>query len=199
MVVTAVNDPIVGALAPGFDDGLAARFRSGDPAALKEIYDRHAAAVYHLALANLRDPGDAEDVTQAVFIAAWQGCTGFDPGRGSVLGWLLGIARRKAIDRIRDRGRQNRMFDSVRRTAEAQPVAADVADDLVTRLVIADEMSTLPDEQRRMLELAFYDDLTHVQISVLTGVPLGTVKSHLRRGLGRLKSRWEADRAPRPR
>lgn len=198
MAATTVNDAFSGARKPEFDDGLAKRFQSADPAALREVYDAHAASVYHLALATIRDATDAEDVTQAVFVAAWQGRESFDPSRGTMLGWLLGIARRKAIDRLRDRAKQYRAADSVRQAAEI-PAADDLSERLIARLVIADELATLPDEQRRMLELAFYDDMTHAQISATTGIPLGTVKSHVRRGLARLKARWEVDDASGPR
>ena len=125
---------------------------------------------------------DAEDVTQATFVAAWLGREGFDPPRGSMLGWLLGIARRKVVDQIRATARDDRITDSVRRLAPVGEVKAP-PDRVVDRLVVADEMAQLPGEQRRVLELAFYDDLTHPQIAAVTGLPLGTVKSHMRRGM----------------
>ncbi|HEY2794228.1 MAG TPA: sigma-70 family RNA polymerase sigma factor [Micromonosporaceae bacterium] len=176
------------------DEGVAKAFAAGDETALRDVYERHAAAVYHLALAAVRNPADAEDVTQAVFVAAWQRRETYDPARGTILGWLLGIARRKAVDRLRQLVRQNRATDVARRAVNVDTDDG-LSDELVTRLVLADELAQLPDVQRRMLELAFHDDLTHVQISALTGVPLGTVKSHLRRGLARLKARWEVDNA----
>jgi RNA polymerase sigma factor (sigma-70 family) len=175
-------------------DDLGVRFRAGDEAALREAYLRFAPSVQHLALATLRNPADAEDVVQVTFVAAWQARKSFEPGKGGLLGWLLGIARRKVVDRLRELTRQYRATDSVRQAAQA-PVENDPGDRLVERLVIADELAALPDEQRRVLELAFYDDLTHQQITALTGLPLGTVKSHLRRGMARLRTRWEVDGA----
>ena len=186
--VSGTGDP------PGLarDDGLAERFVAGDEFALREAYDRFGRAVFHLATRTLANRDDAEDVTQTTFVAAWLGRGTFDPTRGSLLGWLLGIARRKVVDRLRARARENRIAETVRHLPDAPPSVVD-PDQVVDRLVIADELAQLPTDQRRMLELAFYDDLTHQQIAQATGVPLGTVKSHIRRGMQSLKRRWEVD------
>ncbi|MFI7660945.1 RNA polymerase sigma factor [Micromonospora parva] len=181
-------------------DDTALRFRAGDEAALREAYDRYGRAVLHLATTMLANRADAEDVTQATFVAAWLGRDTFDPAKGSLIGWLLGIGRRKVIDRMRASARETRVVETVRQLPEPAQTGPD-PDRVVDRLVIADELAQLPDDQRRMLELAFYDDLTHQQISAMTGVPLGTVKSHIRRGMASLKRRWEVDGAapgPRP-
>ncbi|KXK58439.1 RNA polymerase subunit sigma-70 [Micromonospora rosaria] len=185
---------------PPQDDDLVERFRAGDESALREAYDRYGRAVFHLATSVLANRSDAEDVTQATFVAAWLGRDTFDPARGSLLGWLLGIGRRKVVDRVRACARENRVVESVRQLPEPATAGPD-PDTVVDRLVVADELARLPQEQRRMLELAFYEDLTHQQIAAATGVPLGTVKSHIRRGMASLKRRWEVDGAapgPRP-
>ncbi|WP_431942205.1 RNA polymerase sigma factor [Micromonospora marina] len=184
---------------PGEDD-LATRFRDGDETALRQAYDRYGRAVLHLATTTLVNRSDAEDVTQATFVAAWLGRETFDPAKGSLVGWLLGIGRRKVVDRIRATARETRVVETVKQLPEPVSTGPD-PDTVVDRLVVADELARLPDEQRRMLELAFYDDLTHQQIAAVTGVPLGTVKSHIRRGMQSLKRRWEVDGAapgPRP-
>jgi RNA polymerase sigma factor (sigma-70 family) len=178
----------------GRDEELAEHFRAGDEHALRIAYDRFGGAVFHLALRLLPNRADAEDVTQATFVAAWLGRGTFDPDRGSMLGWLLGIARRKAVDRLRSAARENRDAETVRAIPEP-PVADDTPDRVLDRLVIADELASLPPEQRRTLELAFFDDLTHPQIAAVTGLPLGTVKSHIRRGMANLRRRWEVDGA----
>lgn len=184
---------------PPTDDDLAQRFRAGDETALREAYDRYGRAVLHLATSTLVNRSDAEDVTQATFVAAWLGRDTFDPDKGSLIGWLLGIGRRKVIDRIRASARETRVVETVRQLPEPVSTGPD-PDAVVDRLVVADELARLPEDQRRMLELAFYDDLTHQQISAVTGVPLGTVKSHIRRGMASLKRRWEVDgAAPGPR
>lgn len=188
--VTTLNGP---------DAELAEQFRLGDELALRTAYDRYGGAVFHLAVRSLSNRADAEDVAQATFVAAWMGRETFDPDRGSMLGWLLGIARRKVIDRMRAAGRENRAAETVRALPEPA-TTDDNPDRVLDRLVIADELAQLPAEQRRTLELAFYDDLTHPQISAVTGLPLGTVKSHIRRGMANLRQRWEVDgAAPGPR
>ncbi|WP_203993603.1 RNA polymerase sigma factor [Micromonospora lutea] len=176
------------------EDELAHRFRAGDEQALREAYDRYGRAVLHLATSTLVNRSDAEDATQATFVAAWLGRETFDPAKGSLVGWLLGIGRRKVIDRLRSVARDNRVVETVRQLPDPVPSGSD-PDTVVDRLVVADELARLPDEQRRMLELAFFDDLTHQQIATVTGVPLGTVKSHIRRGMASLKRRWEVDGA----
>lgn len=179
----------------GGDDDILDRFRAGDERALRWMFDRYGAAVLHLAHASVGNRHDAEDIVQATFVAAWQSRHRYETQRGSLLAWLLGIARRKAVDVIRLQSRQGRITDTLRRVETAGERRDAGADTVIDRLVVADELSVLEPAQRRVLELSFYDDLTHVQIAALTGLPLGTVKSHLRRGLARLRSRWEVDRA----
>jgi RNA polymerase sigma factor (sigma-70 family) len=171
---------------------LARRFRVGDSAVLREAYDRHARVVYSLALRALGAHHDAEDVTQQVFVRAWRGRAGLDPSRGSLGGWLVGITRRQIADRFAARARDRDIADRAGRVAECELVG-EVPDHVVDAVVVADEIERLPPQQQTVVRLAFFDDLTHQQISESTGLPLGTVKSHLRRGLERLRRRWEAD------
>ena len=170
---------------------LAVRFRDGDERALRAAYDRYGSLVYRIALATLGAVADAEDVTQETFVSAWRGRRTYDPSSGSLAGWLVGIVRRRAIDQLRANGRQQRSAHA----CQTSPVHDDVPDPdrVIDRLVIADELGRLPDRQRQVLELAFFDDLTHTQIASLTGQPLGTVKSNLRRGLIALRRRGEVD------
>ncbi|MEU8819669.1 sigma-70 family RNA polymerase sigma factor [Actinoplanes sp. NPDC048796] len=177
------------------DDELAERLRDGDETALRTAYDRHGSAVLYLAQRLLGNRADAEDVTQLTFVAAWTGRDSFDPQRGSLLGWLLGIARRKAVDRLRSAAREQRTAEVVQAQQPPPPDPEHTPEQTVDRLVVADELSRLPAEQRRTLELAFFDDLTHPQIAAVTGLPLGTVKSHIRRGMANLRRRWEVDGA----
>lgn len=172
-------------------DDLGARFAGGDESALRETYDRHGAAVLHLASRLLRNRADAEDITQAVFVSAWTSRASYDPGRGGLLGWLLTITRRRVIDMVRVQQRADRVEDAIAQQPEPPPVAS--AEHVIDQLVVADELARLPGDQRMMLELAFYDDLTHQQIADRTGVALGTVKSHIRRGMATIKRRWEVD------
>jgi RNA polymerase sigma factor (sigma-70 family) len=168
---------------------LAARFARGDPAALREAYDQHGSAVYGVALRALGAHHDAEDITQQVFVRAWRGRHTFDPARGPLGGWLVGITRRQIADRFSARSRERTMTDRAGQAAAPVPPPPDQI--VVDAVVVAAELNLLPPRMRTVLQLAFFDDLTHQQIAAVTGLPLGTVKSHVRRGLERLRRRWQ--------
>jgi RNA polymerase sigma-70 factor (ECF subfamily) len=174
---------------------LAEAFAAGEEWALRAAYDQYAAMIYRIALRTLGQPSDAEDATQATFVSAWRGRDTFDPARGSLAGWLFGIARRRTVDTLRSRSRERSSLSAVGGLPPDSYDAAtadDLADRTVDAVVVADGLAELPETQRRILELAFFDDLTHAQIAATTGLPLGTVKSHVRRGMTRLRHRLEA-------
>lgn len=174
---------------------LAAAFPEGDEALLREVYERFGGPVYRMALRLLPTPADAEEVTQSTFVSAWQARSVYAPDRAPLGAWLMTIGRRRAIDRLRAVHRERQSTDAALRDADlARPAGGpDDPARVVDRVVVAEELERLPDTQRRVLELAFFDDLTHSQIAGVTGIPLGTVKSHLRRGLGSLRRRMEVD------
>jgi RNA polymerase sigma factor (sigma-70 family) len=183
----------------GLDPRVVERFVAGDPAALRAVYDVHAREIHGFALRFLRAHHDAEDVTQQVFVRAWRGRRTFDPARGTIGAWLQGIARRQVAERLSARRRDAVVESAVVEAATGGPAGlrggreTGVSDRVIEAVVVADELNRLPAEQSRVVRLAFYQDLTHVQIAARTGLPLGTVKSHLRRGLERLRRRWDVD------
>jgi RNA polymerase sigma factor (sigma-70 family) len=173
------------------DDDVGRAFRAGDEAALGQAYRRFGPFVHTLALRSLGDTGDAEDVTQQVFVNAWRGRSGFDPSRSPLRAWLTGVTRNAVADVHARRARDRRNTLAVAST-EGRPPEPETAG-LAERLAVADEVARLGEPQSTILALAFYEDLTHDQISARLGMPLGTVKSHIRRSLLRLRDRLEVD------
>ena len=180
------SPPDAGPVRPELD----ARFAAGDTAALREAYDQHGSTVYGIALRGLGAHHDAEDVAQQVFVRAWRGRATFDPERGELGGWLVGITRRQVADRLAARFREHTVHDRVGQAGGVPPAALAPDQAVVDAMVVAAEMNQLPPRVRTVLQLAFFDDLTHQQIAAVTGLPLGTVKSHVRRGMDRLRRGW---------
>lgn len=171
------------------DDDVARRLVAGDQAALKDAYDAHGRVVFSFCRRSL-SPERAADATQEVFLAAWRSRERYRPEAGTLAGWLLGIARYKVIDVMRSDGkaplpRDMSGSDEIASNAEESVVAA------AERMLMAEAIATLPERAREMVRLAFFEDLTHTQISERCDVPLGTVKSDIRRSLGRLRKHLE--------
>ena len=168
------------------------RMAKGDQEALGEVYDRHGRLVYSLALRIVRDQSDAEDIVQEVFSQAWRQASRYDPSRGTVVGWLLTLARSRSIDRLR--GRRSRPDPSVDQARlNAIPDTAAPADDQVAwagqAAQIRAALEGLSLLQRMAIELAFYEGLTHAEIAERLELPLGTVKTRIRQGLLKLRDR----------
>jgi RNA polymerase sigma factor (sigma-70 family) len=159
----------------------------GDEAALAEAYRRWSRLVYTVALRSLPTPSDAEDVTQAVFISAWRSRQSFNPELGSIPSWLMAITRRRVADYHRKR-RDEVPLDNAPEASESNP-------DITTQVSVADEIATLSEPAGQIVRLAFYEDLTHKQIAERLELPLGTVKSHIRRSLAKLRTRLEVTHA----
>ena len=166
-------------------------FRSGSEAGLAAAYTAHGALIHTLCAR--AHPKAAADITQEVFLAAWKARDRFDPSRGPLAAWLVGIAKNKIIDAYRKDGRQvPRAHDEDGSKVDRLSEDASSVDKLADRLLVTEALATLPNRPREIVQLAFYQDLTHEQISEQTEVPLGTVKSDIRRGLARLRRYLEA-------
>lgn len=174
-------------------ESLIGAVRNGDRAAFAVLYDAYSARVYGLALAVLRDPSHAEDVSQEVFITLWRRASDFDPGRGSLTHWILMIARSLAVDRVRSvesgRARDLRYLVGRRDPPDPDPVA-DTAIRTGEKAAVRAALSVLTPLQREVIMLAYYQGRTQQEISALLQVPLGTVKTRVRDALARLKTVW---------
>jgi RNA polymerase sigma-70 factor (ECF subfamily) len=162
----------------------------GEQRALEELYDRHGRAAYSLALRVTQQPAAAEEIVQDVFLLVWKSARQYDPGRGTLLPWLLTVTRNRALDHLRlKREKQRRREDEWQETALPMPAFSGEQEidsrrrgERVRRL-----MTELPEQNRRAIELAFFEGLTHSEIAAALQEPLGTVKSWIRSGLLRLR------------
>ena len=169
---------------------LAARLRAGDADALADVHEACGAATFGLLVRMLGDRAAAEDVQQQVFTEVWQRAGAYDPRRAGLLTWVLTIARSRAIDHLRRRvpePRDPQLPDS--RTVDAG------ADALLERWRLAQLLGRLPEAERTLLRLRFYEDLSQSEITAATGIPIGTVKARMVRGLTRLREMIEAEGA----
>ena len=171
-------------LSSSVDRSLLVAMSEGDQAALATFYSRHAKRIYSVALRILKDPSAAEDVLQEIIMQVWRNPTSFAAIQGSLEGWLAVVTRNRAIDVIRTRRPADPLEDFV--LASHQNLAAEVEDSIaleeVRKLVAA-----LPFEQRKALEMAYFEGLTHNEIARKTGDPLGTVKTRIRVALQTLR------------
>jgi RNA polymerase sigma factor (sigma-70 family) len=165
---------------------LEAAFACGEDGAVKRAYERYGSLIYTLCR---RTVGhfDAEEVTQDVFVSAWRSQATYDPSRGGLAGWLVAIARNRAIDHLRRQAR--RPATSMLAEEHGAIATSDVAlvNSIADRMLLSEALGELEARPRMVLELAFYEDLTHDEIANRTNLPLGTVKSDIRRGVGRLE------------
>jgi RNA polymerase sigma-70 factor (ECF subfamily) len=165
------------------------RVASGDREAFARLYDRYASPVFTFALRLLHTRSDAEDLLQEVFLQVWRQASDYRAERGSPEAWLMTITRSRAIDKLRSRRRTEQ---SVGASEEALSGAVDgragsdtAASD--ARLMVQGALAQLPEAQRLVLELAYFDGLTQSEIAARLGEPLGTVKTRMRAGLERLR------------
>jgi RNA polymerase sigma-70 factor, ECF subfamily len=173
------------------DGELVALARDGNADAFEVLYDRHASAAYSLAHRMCGVRGMADDVVQEAFLSLWRRLDRYDAARGQLRSWLLGIVHNGAIDRLRQTGAHDRRRASTE-GIEDRLEAAERTDLEVQRREEADRvraaLAQLPSEQRRVIELAYFDGLTHVQVAGLLELPVGTIKGRMRLGLAKLRT-----------
>ena len=176
------------------DATLLQRARAGDAAAFATVYNRHAAAAYGLARRMLPSQGAAQDVVQEAFLGLWR-TDSYRPEKGSLRGFLLRIVHNRAIDVLR-RDRRRRTEEHGDDTVVSRLPAADCTDVEVeqheTQRLLRAALSTLPDGQRRALDLAFFGGLTHTEIALRLDEPVGTIKGRIRLGLEKLRDQIDA-------
>jgi len=157
--------------------------------ALAEVYRRHGGAVYGLARRVLNNASEAEDVTQEVFLRLWNQPDRFDPGRGTLRSFLLTQSHGRAVDAVRSlNARRLRESGEARRTATADYDMQHEVWDLAVADQVARALGDLPDDERRAIELAYFDGHTYVEVADLLGQPEGTVKSRIRNGMRRMRA-----------
>jgi RNA polymerase sigma-70 factor (ECF subfamily) len=165
---------------PKDERALIARIRAGDESAMSELYDRYSGIVYGVALRVLGSTTAAEDVLQEVFLQLWRNPQAFDPDRGRLAPWLAVISRNRAIDLLRKRP----MEEDINELPISTGVnLEDQASERIAIEKVRGVLAQLPVEQRKTLEMAYFEGLTHTEIATKTGEPLGTVKTRIRYGL----------------
>lgn len=175
------------------DMEVAIGFRSGHDDALAEAYRRWSRMVHATAARSTGNSEDAADITQMVFVNAWKGRETYRPEAGSLPGWLMTITRRRIADHWESRTRDAKVRSAVEAVEPVSDSAPPDTDRVAAQMFVADELERLGDPAGRIVRMAFYDDLTHTQIAERLDMPIGTVKSHIRRSLERLRSRMEVE------
>ena len=193
------RQPHAGAPQHGSDDSVDAvlveRVRRKDRDAFGQLYERHSAMVYSIAISILRRPELAEDVAQDVFVGLWRQPERYNPALGRFAPWFYRVARNRAIDIVRQKRREippaeDGIFEAV--LPDSDPEPADIAVLRSEAARVRSALGSLPTEQRQLIELAYFNGLTQSEMSERLNVPLGTVKTRVRSGLRRLREMLEA-------
>lgn len=173
------------------DSFLVGRISVGDQGAFARFFDRHSAAVLGLVLRILGTRGEAEEVLQEVFLQIWRQSERYEAGRSTPRGWLLMVARSRALDRLRRRDARGRHEQEAAADAgfprTVAPLGTEQLEEAERRRQVHSALNLLSPEQRRCIELAFFEGLTHTQIADRLAAPLGTVKSRILLGMNKLR------------
>ena len=180
------------------DEALVQRVTERDAEAFAQLYDRHADLVYSVALRVLADPALAQDTAQDVFLRLWRTPEAYDPARGRFVSWLVSVARNRAVDEVRMRGRRRQREMGENATPDDPPdgraedpqLAVQVQAD---RLAVRRALALLPEEQRTALELAYFSGLTQQEIAERLREPLGTIKTRTRLAMKKLRAALSAE------
>lgn len=177
------------------DRELAERLQRRETQAMADLYDRFGRLVYAVIYAIVRDTGIAEDLLQETFLRIWNRAAGFDAARGALGPWLLTVARNRAIDHIRSAGARNsrNTLELEEREHKSQEIGIEL--DLQNKdqaAILRSAMNKLPEKQRRVIELAYYEGLSQSEMAEKLGEPLGTVKTWVRNALKKLREELPA-------
>lgn len=181
--------PVTGApVGPDLSELLRASAR-GDQAAFAQLYDATASRVHGLALRVVRDPAQAEEVTQEAYLEVWRTASRFDPAKGSALSWLMTIGHRKAVDRVRSAessSKRDTTYHHQNHTVD-HDATADAAHASLEAKRVRAALDNLTDIQREAIQLAYFGGYTHTEVAALLDLPVGTAKTRIRDGLIRLR------------
>jgi RNA polymerase sigma-70 factor (ECF subfamily) len=168
---------------------LLSRSARGDEAAFADLYDATAARLYGLAVRVVRDPAQAEEVTQEAYLQAWRSCAQFDPARGSALSWLMTLTHRRAVDRVRSAEAAGRNETTYHQRTHETPhdTTAEAAHTSWEARRVRSALETLTPVQQEAVQLAYLGGYTHTEVATMLDLPVGTAKTRIRDGLIRLR------------
>jgi RNA polymerase sigma-70 factor (ECF subfamily) len=183
------------------DEDLISLVETSDSEAFAALYDRHNRAAFSLAYRMMGDRQAAEDLAQDAFLKVWRGAGSYRAERGSVRTWILSIVHNRGIDQLRSHASRRRTQDRIEASAPRSQPSEAFAETWRNsqRNQVREALNTLPAEQLKILELAYFSGYTHVEISKLLSLPLGTVKGRMRLGLKKIRDFFESRGAAVPR
>ena len=174
------------------DEDLLAQIQEQDEEALAALYKRHTALLRTIVARVVNNDHDVDDLIQEVFLEIWRQAAHYDPAKGKVLGWIVTLARRRAIDKLRRRQAYYRAGERLRAELGPKPTTSDCVEDEVmasdARDILQRVVTNLPDAQRDAIQLAFYRGLSQREIAAQTGIPLGTIKTRIELAVSKIRS-----------